>query len=418
MRNRHHHHTISRLAVVAGMAALAAAPAVPQQQALPPIARYTIDAGTVSGIGAMGGGGGLGAALNMMRGGSQVAHEMTLRLGSTRASTGAPKADHFLPDAMRMGKSVPLMTPAAGTPGRDVPGGVPDGRMPRGRLLLFWGCGEHAPKGQPVVIDFSKLAQGQVPPGLYAKALNLPDDWSVLASNSTTYGDWPNARDTKTVPANASLLGAHRVASTYAPEISFTLQNDFMEALRPTTSAMASNAVGLNWNAVPSATGYYAWAMGAKMDRNGADGQPTDMVWWTSSATQQFGGQLADWIAPSTVARLIAARTVMPPSQTSCTIPAEVKAAGGEMLMTTLYAYGPQADFAYPPRPASPKVAWKPEWIARVRFRAHAMVMAGTPGMGSTADDTAQGQTQPQSTLPRCKGGLGGIAARAAGLCK
>jgi len=416
MRNRHH--TISRLAMVAGVAVLAAAPAVPQQQVLPPIARYTIDAGTVSGMGAMGSGGGLGAALNMMRGGNQVAHEMTLRLGSTRASTGAPKADHFLPDAMRMGKSVPLITPVAGTPGREVPGGVPEGRMPRGRLLLFWGCGEHAPKGQPVVIDFSKLAQGQVPPGLYAKPLNLPDDWSVLTSNSTTYGDWPNARDTKTVPANASLLGAHRVASTYAPEISFTLQNDFMEALRPATSAMASNAVGLNWNAVPSATGYYAWAMGAKMDGNSANGQPTDMVWWTSSATQQFGGQLADWIAPSTVARLITAKTVMPPSQTSCTIPAEVKAAGGEMLMTTLYAYGPQADFAYPPRPTNPKVAWKPEWIARVRFRAHAMVMAGMPGMGSTADDTAQGQAQQGSTLPKCKGGLGGIAARAAGLCK
>ncbi|MEO0062720.1 MAG: hypothetical protein RLZZ08_1280 [Pseudomonadota bacterium] len=410
--------TVSRIVLVACTALLAASPAVPQQQVLPPIARYTIDAGTISGMGAMGagGGGGLGAAMAMLRGGNQVAHEMVLRLGSTRASTGSPKADHFLPDGMRMGKSVPLITP---TPGA-VSGTPQQGQMPKARLLLFWGCGEHAAKGQPLVIDFSKLAKGQVPPGLYAKPLNLPDDWSVLVSNYATYGDWPNARDGKVVPANASLRGAHRVASTYAPEINFTLTDDFMPPLSPTTASLASNAIALSWNGLPTATGYYAWAMGAKADGRG---QPTDMVWWSSSATQQFGGPLADWLAPSTVARLVTAKTVMPPTQTSCTIPAEVKAAAGEMLMTTLYGYGPQADFAFPPRPANPKVAWKPDWIARVRFRANAMVMAGMPGMGAMGGaEAGQGQAEGQgapaaNTLPPCPRGLRGIAARAAKMC-
>ena len=101
--------------------------------------------------------------------------------------------------------------------------GMPQGQMPQGRLLLFWGCGEHAGPGQPVVIDFSKLARGEVPPGLYAQGVDLPEAWSVTASNSTTYGDWPNARDSKTVPANSSLLGAHRIAGNYAPEIAFNL---------------------------------------------------------------------------------------------------------------------------------------------------------------------------------------------------
>ena len=84
--------------------------------------------------------------------------------------------------------------------------------MPRGRLLLFWGCGEHAPAGQPVVIDFARLARGEIPPGLYAQDLNLPDDWRVTPANSTTYGDWPNRESATAVPGNASLLGAHRVA--------------------------------------------------------------------------------------------------------------------------------------------------------------------------------------------------------------
>lgn len=403
--------------MVASVAVLAASPAVPQQQVLPPIARYTIDAGTISGMGAMGaGGGGLGAALNMMRGGNQVAHEMLLRLGSTRDSTGAPKADHFLPDVMRMGRSVPLVTPTPGVAGPATPGTPQQGQMPKARLLLFWGCGEHAPKGQPVVIDFSKLAQGQVPPGLYAKPLNLPDDWAVLASTSKTYGDWPNSRDGKVVPANASLLGQHRVTSTYAPEIQFNLQQDFLAPLNPTTNVLGSQAVALNWNLVPNATGYYAWAMGAKGD---GQNQPTDMVWWSSSSTQQFGGPLADWIAPSTVARLITAKTVMPPTQSTCTIPAEVKAAAGEMLMTTLYGYGPQADFAYPPRPTDPKIAWRPEWIARVRYRTNAMVLAGMPAMGGAEQGgQAQGQpSAPANTLPACPRGLAGIAARAAKLC-
>ncbi|MGA1808508.1 hypothetical protein VH565_15450, partial [Sphingobium sp. 11R-BB] len=50
----------------------------------------------------------------------------------------------------------------------------------------------------------------------------------------------------------------------------------------------------------------------------------------------------------------------MPPSQTSCTVPSQVVQSGGEMLMGSLYAYGPEANFAYQPRPADPKIAWKP----------------------------------------------------------
>ena len=388
-----------------------------------PVARYTVDAGTTSGMAAMGaGGGGVGAAMAMLRGGGgQVVHELQLRLGSTRAPAGEPRADHFLPQGTGLGQSVPLETPPPPRAGRAEPGEMPQqGQLPRGRLLLFWGCGEHAPAGQPVVIDFSKLAQGQVPPGLYASGLNLPEDWEVRQSNATTFGEWPNRRDSKPVPANASLLGAHRIASSYAPEISFTLADDFMPPLQPTSRELPSGAVDLRWNALPKATGYYAWAMGARMDESGD--APRDMVWWASSATQSFGGALADWLSPAAVSRLVADRTVMPPSQTNCTVPAEVKQAGGEMLMTQLYGYGPQADFAYPPRPADSRVAWRPEWIARVRFRANASVMLGMPAMGGfetdDSDRAAESDRAPQQSKPKCPGGLTGRAMRAAGVCE
>jgi hypothetical protein len=409
------------LAVLA--AGLAGSPALTQQAAAP-TARYTIDAGTTSGMMALAsGGGGVGAALGLLGGGggNQVAHELALRLGSSRAPDGAPKADHFLPGGARLGASVPLETPQRGSASvsRDADSAQSgQAQLPQGRLLLFWGCGEHAGPGQPVVIDFSRLARGEVPPGLFAQGLNLPEDWSVSTGNSTTYGDWPNARDAKPVPANSSLLGAHRIASTYAPEISFTLADDFMPPLQATGRELPSGAVALNWGALPKATGYYAWGIGA-----GADGGDSrDMVWWTSSSTQQFGGPMSDWVSPSTAARLVQAGTVMAPSQTSCTVPAEVRAAGGPMLMTQLYAYGPQADFAYPPRPESARTPWNPEWIARVRFRANTMVMLGMPGLsdaGERGESSAQSAApQPPPGKPKCGRGLRAIAERAAGLCE
>jgi hypothetical protein len=142
-----------------------------------------------------------------------------------------------------------------------------------------------------------------------------------------------------------------------------------------------------------------------------------DMVWWASSATQQFGGPLWDWISPSAVQKLIAQKVVMPPSQTSCTVPAEVKKSAGEFMMGSLYAYGPEANFAFPPRPADPKVMWKPDWTARVRYRANTMWMLGGPAMGAgMSGANAAQQQQEEPKRKKCKGGFGGLLAGAAGL--
>ncbi len=404
---------ISGIGIVGvGIAAYAAQPQSP------PIARYTMDAGTMSGLAAMGGaGGGMKAAMAMLPGkGGAAAHEMILRLGSTHSATGTPKADHFMPSGAGLGKSVPLISPVPSQPGP----ASPQGQLPKAKLYIYWGCGEHAPKGQPLVIDFSKLAKGQVPPGLYAQGPNLPEDWQVHASNRTTYGDWPNGKDAKPIPANASLLGEHRVVGTYSPQINFSLDRDYMPPLKTQSTQMASGAYGLNWNAIPEATGYYAWVMSAKGEQ---PGDTAEMVWWASSATQQFGGPMWDWLSPAAVTRLIESKTVIPPSQTSCTVPAEVRQSGGEVMIGNLYAYGPQSDFSYPPRPADVKVAWKPDWIARVRFRSNATFLLGMPDMGGMgmagqegADQDAQAEPQP-SAKPKCKG-LKGIAMRAAGLCE
>ena len=231
-----------------------------------PIARYDMRAGTITGTGAMGRG--AGGAMGMMfggGGGNAAQHELYLRLGSSHPpANGKPQADHFMPPAAKLGKSVPLVTPVTEKgPTDELPGPPEHRERPKGRMLIFWGCGEHAPKGQPVIIDFAKLAAGQVPQGLWSTTILR--DWGPTLTNSKTFGRWPN-EDTmggnRQIRSDASLIGPHRIAGNYSPEINFTLAKDFMAGLRVSNSAMPSGAAQLGWNSVPGATGYFASLFG------------------------------------------------------------------------------------------------------------------------------------------------------------
>jgi hypothetical protein len=378
---------IGGTAVVGGTAVLA------QSGEAAPEARYVMDAGTIAGM--------MGQGDN---------HELTLRLGSRLAPTGAPKADHFMPAGARLGASVPLETPTR-TTSEELPTNF---QRPKGRLLLYWGCGAKAGPGQPVVIDFAKVAQGQMPPGLFSA--KVPADLGPTLGNSRSYGHWPNGMKGKSISGQSSLIGQHRIAGTYSPEIAFGLNQDFMDRLRVRSSANPDGSTAISWQGLGNATGYHAWVMGGKdMGKDGAD-----MVWWSSSATKEFGGGLWSWLAPATVGRLIAQNIVMAPAQTSCTVPAEVKKAAGEMMMGFVYAYGPEANFAFPERPRDPKIAWKPKWTAKVRYRSMAMFMPGMPSMGDMLggrDGAAEEGIAEEAPKKKCKPrGLGGMLKKAAGV--
>ena len=385
-----------------GLIALATLPVLAQRGPTSgPVARYDMRAGTVTGMGAQGGG--MGGAMSMaFGGGDKVQKELYLRLGSsTGPASGAPKADHFMPAGAKLGKSVALATPKDERGPSDQMPGQREGQRPTGKIYVFWGCGEHAPKGQPVVIDFAKLSAGQMPPGMWSGTVLR--DWGPSLTNSKTFGRWP-AEDRKFVKGDSSLLGAHRVAGNYSPELAFTLTKDFMAPLRTTAMANPSGSTLLSWNAVPGTTGYSAFLFGGKM---GQGGQMGDMVMWTSSASRQFGGGLTDWLSPAQVAALVKDRTVMPPSATSCTVPAEVRTVAPDFRIGMMTAFGPEEDFAYPPRPADAKAAWNLQWTARVRHRSTTSWME-MPGMAGQAE-------QPQQR--KCKKGLGGILGAATGNC-
>ncbi len=83
--------------------------------------------------------------MNMMSGNApSVAHTLELRLASKTKAPAAPTANHLIPPDLQMGPSLPLVTPPAPKPVKETYGMPPGYEKPKGRMLIYWGCGEHA----------------------------------------------------------------------------------------------------------------------------------------------------------------------------------------------------------------------------------------------------------------------------------
>lgn len=365
-----------RLATV--IAALFFSPALAQQKINPPIATYWMSIDTASGL-PMGGAGGAPSMTDlgrmMMGGGTDggASRSMLLELGSQRSAGGTPAAAHEVPPGLNMGASLPLETPQRAPRAEPREDGMPENfEKPRGRLLIFWGCGEQAGSGQPYVIDFATMAQGQVPPGLFGRRINVQRGPSM--SRSKTYGDWPNPTDSRRVATDGSLRGEHVVKGNYSPEIRFSLSEkyDFMEPVNLAQRRSGSGGVNLSWNSVANAQGYFATAMGS---RDGSE----DVVFWSSSDSREFGELLMTWLSPAEVARLVREKVVLSPSTTECTIPSQFVAAAPSAFLRFI-AYGEEANFAHPPRPQDPRTPWNPEWAVKVRLKSTASALLGEEG--------------------------------------
>jgi hypothetical protein len=263
---------------------------------------------------------------------------------------------------MNMGQTLPLVTPRRepAAPRAREPY-EPGTERPRGRMLIYWGCGDAVRPGQPVVIDFAGLAEGKPPPNMASRAVNRPA--GPAFGRSRTYGDWPNAEQPKPVPADASLRGEHLVKGNYSPEIRFALDKDFMDRVE---LAAAGNTV--RWNAIGGATGYFATLMGAQSEN--------EIVFWSSSEVQEMGSALMDYLPPAEVARLVREKVVMPAATLECAVPGEVVQKAGTPMFNFI-AYGDEANFAQPPRPQDPRVPWEPKWAAKVRFKSTASLLLG-----------------------------------------
>ena len=248
-----------RSLAVFSLAALPALCAAQQQVVKPPIAVYWMSAETAAGM-SMPGMPAMAAGMMGPRG--QSGRNLVLQLGSQQAASGEPKAEHAIPPGMNMGPMLPLATPRrepAVRGEREMPEGM---EKPRGRMLLYWGCGEHVRAGQPVVIDFAGVAEGRTPPNLVSRRVARPA--GPAFGRSKSYGDWPNQDQTRpeqprSVPENASLRGDHLVKGNYSPEIRFALEKDFLDRVE-----LAASGSSVRWNAIANATGFFATVYGAQ----------------------------------------------------------------------------------------------------------------------------------------------------------
>jgi hypothetical protein len=372
---------LRRPSLVIALAALPlAATAQPvQQKVTGPIAVYWVSAETRGGMAGPGGGGGLGGLVAgaLLGGPAQGGRFLTLQLGSSQSPAGAPDASHFIPGAMNMGPALPLVTPVAAKRERE-PHEPPEDwerEKPKGRMLIYWGCGEQTRAGQPIVIDFARLAAGQAPNFPAGVRVNVAR--GPAFGRNRSYGDWPNPKDHRPVPGNASLVGEHQVKGNYSPEIRFAVDaaTDFMPAPQfGTPRRTPGGGMTVSWQPIPGATGWHLSTMGANRDQ--------DLILWSSSEIADMGWALATWLAPAEVARLVRERVVLAPSVTECTVPAEV-IRQAESPLLNFNGYGPELNVIHPPRPADPKITWEQIYWVKVRQRTGAMLMLAEQAAGA-----------------------------------
>ena len=378
--------------LIAGQPLAATKSAEVRQVVTGPVARYWVDTTTSSGFtmsGMMGGGRpSMGSIMSAAMGGGGPSHTLHLRLGSDRAATGDAAADHLPPAALDAGNDLPLYYKPihvdSGPSTYEPQERDSQPETPHGKILIFWGCGEHAPKDQPYVIDLSKLTDDTARMSMFTKMMtpvHLDEVHPPAPDNSKTFGEWPNEKTRDGVKPDSSLVGAHTVKGNYSPEIDFQLDQtqDFMPAIQVSGNQRdQAGAVPLTWNAIPQSKGWVLTAMGG--------GQDT-VVLWTSAASQV--GWMAgapDYMTSDDIARLLDDKILLPGSATSCTVPAEV-ASAAQGLLYGITAYGGETNMAYPERPKDPKIPWNIQWETKVRYRSTSggmlgQEMGGHGGMG------------------------------------
>ena len=369
----------------------------------PPIAQYWMDVATLSmaGMDEMPDMGALGGLIGGMTGMGGVSFGATrgmmpgrwldLAVTTQRKPEGT-QATQAIPPGQGMGASLMLLPvqtqpKAPSGPGRQSVDEAPD--RPKGRILFYWGCSETVRAGQPRVLDFSKAGAEDYGKFMMGRAVR---DTGAKATPGNAV--WPNEKNRQKVPANASLLGSHAVSGDGLPaSLQFAIQEpqDFMPKLAITSQGGGAGATSVNWQSLPSARAYFLNAM------SGSDNAgETEMVIWSSSDVPEPGWGLMDYASNANVDKWLKEKVLLPTSQTQCAIPAGIFAkAQGAMLRGI--AYGQELNLAHPPRPADKRIAWEPEWVAKVRVKSLTMVMLGE--QGGAAQRRPSGSSNPAQEM-------------------
>ncbi len=388
-------------ALLLALAALPAAGAfaqakTPQQVAKPPIAHAWLDIATFAGMPGMGMGGNPMASLGGLLGGRGERNsfgntqtglqgrwlDVTLR---TSRNPNLAEATQSVPADSKLAPILKLVSP------QDQKSAPPDDgekdpesfERPKGKIYLYWGCGETVRPGQPRVLDTATASPAEF--AKFFQARRATQRGAHLAHGRPV---WPNPTDTRMVPEGATLQGEHAFSGQGVPEgFKFTIPGaqDIMPPFDLAQRA-AAGATRIEWKTLPTARAYFLAAMGAR----GENG----MVIWSSSEVPETGLSLIDYLPNSAIDRWLKEKVLLDPSVTRCAVP---KGAFGEDAMLRAIAYGSELNVAHPPRPSDPKQPWEPQWAAKVRVKSVATTILGAD-MGGAAGRQPARETKPDES--------------------
>jgi len=398
--------TRNRCVIAVCMAATCGAAAqtkAPVQVVKPPIAQAWIDVATFSGFGMPAGGGNPMAAISGMFGGAGAGQgENTF--GRTQSSSAGRwvdvtlatsnnpnlnEATQSVPEGTRLAPRLQLVSPERAPPaptGREDEVVEREFERPKGKAYLYWGCSETVRPGQPRVIDFATATPAEMASMFQSRRATQRGTHSAVGRPV-----WPSKTDKRLVPDDASLVGAHAFSGQGVPEgfrFNIGAPQDIMPAIELSQSEGAT-ATLLEWKPVPHARAYFITAQGAR----GRSSDSFEIVFWSSSELPDIGQGLIDYQTNPAVDRWLNEKVLLSPSTTKCAIP---KGILGEAGMMRMIAYGTEMNVVHPPRPSDPKIAWEPQWAAKVRVKSvhQGIVGMDMPGMGPRGR-AAQPQAEP-----------------------
>ena len=327
------------------------------------------------------------------------------------------EAAQLIPPGARMGDKLPLLPPPPAEPVKESePTEVPEEykrETPKGRILIYWGCGAEVRPGQPRIIDLARgnpADFGAAFAGRYA-----PDRGARVGPG---YVLFPNERNRVSLSRESSLVGDHQIQGDgVPPAFKFTLgpPQDVMPAIELQSSGSPKDSIALSWRTVSQARAYFLHAMGSVGEN--------DMVMWSSSEIPDSGMGLFDYLPNATIDRWIKDKVLLTPETTQCAIPRGIfagKDGGGRRDdsggMLRMIAYGSESNFVHPPRPADPKAVWEPDWAVRVRVKSSTLAMLGEETGSSGARRARGSRPSPADTNapPPAAGQEGSAAAPAA----
>ncbi|MFA5083577.1 MAG: hypothetical protein WC474_13580 [Hydrogenophilaceae bacterium] len=404
--------------MAAGSAPVLAAKDTRKQVVKPPQAQAWIDVATFSGMTmpAMGGMGGMASMMSGMFGG-MTGHNA---FGNTETGTAGSWVDVTLyardnprleegiqtvPAGSKLAPELKLVSPKQkqSTPAPEDDQVVKeDFEPPKGKIYLYWGCGDTVRPGQPKVLDMAKAS--------------MTDYRSFFANRRATQRGahlaagrpvWPNEQDARMVPQGASLVGEHAFKAQGVPDgFKFAIgpAQDIMPAIELNQRETAT-ATMLEWQRLPAARAYFLSAMGGR----GGGGGENEMVFWTSSEVPEIGTGLMDYQTNPAVDNWLKEKVLLSPEVKTCAVP---KGIFGEGAMLRMIAYGTELQLAHPARPTDPKIAWEPQWNAKVRVKSVTSAMLGMTAARPERGDAAGRDYTSQSSggganNPGSDGGIG-----------